>query len=110
MSSKSPLPWDVEHAMTTFQVNPNWYEQYWLRDTKSLTAQHVHRRPDGSIDFDFYRRCAKQQRNLAIKQVCVVFAAMLVQLFRLTRSTPQPAFSTRETPRLGLHRKGMATK
>ncbi len=33
MSFKSSLPWDLEQAMTAFQVNQNWYEEYWLRDT-----------------------------------------------------------------------------
>src|SRR5215469_7975718 len=33
MSSKNSLPWDLEHAMTAFQVNPNWYDEYWLHDT-----------------------------------------------------------------------------
>ena len=38
MASKSPLPSDLEHAMTAFQVNPDWYEEYWL---KPPTADHV---------------------------------------------------------------------
>jgi hypothetical protein len=98
MSSKSPLPWDLEHSMTTFQVNPNWYEEYWLRDTKVLTGQHVHHRPDGSIDFDFYRGCAKHERDFAIKQAYVALSAMLVRFFslqgrRLT-STRRPLFQS----------------
>jgi hypothetical protein len=30
MSRKTTLPWDLEHAMTAFQVEPGWYENYWL--------------------------------------------------------------------------------
>ena len=28
MSFKSSLPWDLEQAMTAFQVKQNWYEEY----------------------------------------------------------------------------------
>jgi hypothetical protein len=28
------LPWDLEQAMTAFQVHPNWYEHYWLTPPK----------------------------------------------------------------------------
>jgi hypothetical protein len=31
--------------------------------------QQVRRRPDGSVDFDFYRRSAAHERSLAIKAV-----------------------------------------
>jgi len=33
MQSKRPghLPWDLEQAMTAFQVHPSWYEDYWLK-------------------------------------------------------------------------------
>ena len=98
MSSRNRLPWDLEHAMTTFQVNPNWYETYWLRDTKDLTGQCVHRRPDGSVDFDFYRRCAKHERDLAIKKACVALSAMLGRFFglqgRRSTSTRRPLFQS----------------
>jgi hypothetical protein len=30
MSRKTTLPWDLEHAITAFQVEPGWYENYWL--------------------------------------------------------------------------------
>jgi hypothetical protein len=30
MSRKTTLPWDLEQAMTAFQVDPGWYENYWL--------------------------------------------------------------------------------
>jgi hypothetical protein len=73
--------------MTAFQVNENWYEEYWLRDTNDLTSPHVHRRPDGSIDIDFYRGCAKRKRDLAIKQACFALLAMLVRLFRRAKPT-----------------------
>jgi hypothetical protein len=52
-----------------------------------LPVQHVHRRPNGTIDLDFYRACAKQERDLAIRQACVTFAAGLLRFFRLTKST-----------------------
>jgi len=28
------LPWDLEQAMTAFQVHPSWYEAYWLTPRK----------------------------------------------------------------------------
>jgi hypothetical protein len=87
MSFKSSLPWDLEQAMTAFQVKQNWYEEYWLRDTNDLASPLVHRRPDGSIDIDFYRGCAKRQRDLAIKLVCVALLAMLGRLFRRAKAT-----------------------
>ena len=33
MQTKRPdsLPWDLEQAMTAFQVHPSWYENYWLK-------------------------------------------------------------------------------
>ena len=39
MSFKSSLPWDLEQAMTAFQVDQNWYEEYWLRDTNDFPDQ-----------------------------------------------------------------------
>lgn len=88
MSFKSSLPWDLEQAMTAFQVNQNWYEEYWLRDTSDLTRPQVHRRPDGSIDIDLYCGCAKRERDLTIKKACFALLAMLVRLFRLEKRTP----------------------
>jgi hypothetical protein len=85
MSSKSSLPWDLEQAMTAFQVKQTWYEDYWLRDPNDLTSAGVHRRPDGSIDIDFYRGCAKRERDLAIKQACFGLLGMLVRVFRRAR-------------------------
>jgi hypothetical protein len=83
VSSKASLPWDLEQAMTAFQVKQSWYENYWLRDINDLACRQVHRRPDGSIDIDYYRRCAKCERDLALKQAFVALLAMLVRLFRL---------------------------
>lgn len=94
MPFKSSLPWDLEHAMTAFQVNQNWYEEYWLRDTTDLTSPRVRRRPDGSIDIDFYRGCAKRERDLTIKKACVALLAMLVRIFRLAKPT---SYISRET-------------
>lgn len=88
MSFKSSLPWDLEQAMTAFQVKQNWYEEYWLRDTNDLTSSQVYRRPDGSIDIEFYRGYAKRERDLAMKQACYALLAMLVRLFRLAKPTP----------------------
>jgi hypothetical protein len=33
MQTKRPdsLPWELEQAMTAFQVHPSWYEDYWLK-------------------------------------------------------------------------------
>jgi hypothetical protein len=87
MSFKSSLPWDLEKAMTVFQVNQNWYEEYWLRNTNDLTSPHL--RPDGSIDIDFYRGRAKRERDLAIKQACSTLVTMLVRFFRIAKPTPQ---------------------
>lgn len=87
VSFKSSLPWDLERAMTAFQVKQNWYEEYWLRDTNDLTTPQVHRRPDGSIDIDFYRGRAKRERDLVMKQACFDLLAMLVRLFRLAKTT-----------------------
>jgi hypothetical protein len=83
---------DLELAMTAFQVNQNWYEEYWLHDTKGLTGPQVHRRPDGSIDIDFYRARAKRKRDLAIKQACFALLSMFARLF-------QPAKPTSHIPR-----------
>ncbi len=30
MTQKTTIPWDLEHAMTAFQVDPRWYENHWL--------------------------------------------------------------------------------
>ena len=89
MSSKSSLPWDLNQAMTAFQVNQNWYEEYWLRDRKDLTSLQVQRRSDGSIDLDFYCASAKRERDLAIKQACCTLLAKLAQLFRRAKAAPR---------------------
>jgi len=99
MSSKSSLPWDLEQAMTAFQINQNWYEEYWLRDTDDLTSPQVQRRPDGSIDLDFYRGRAKRERDLAIKQACFALLAMLVRLLRRAKATPHIIRETVLEPR-----------
>jgi hypothetical protein len=88
MSFKSSLPQDLEQAMTAFQVNQNWYEEYWLRDTNDLANPQVPRRPDGSIDIDFYCGRAKRERDLAIKHACFALLAVLVRLFRPAKPTP----------------------
>jgi hypothetical protein len=38
MQTKPPghLPWDLEQAMTAFQVHPSWYEDYWLKPLEPL--------------------------------------------------------------------------
>lgn len=89
MSFKSSLLWDLEQAMTVFQVKQNWYDEYWLRDRNDLTSPQVHRRPDGSIDIDFYRYCANRERDLAMKQACFALVAMLIRFFRLAKPTPR---------------------
>jgi hypothetical protein len=86
MSFKSSLPWDLEQSMTAFQVNEDWYEKYWLRDANNLTDTQVFRRPDGSIDIDFYCECAKHERHIAVKLACLALIAKLVRLFRLAKS------------------------
>jgi hypothetical protein len=84
MTQKTTLPWDLEHAMTAFQVDSRWYEKYWfasedppplksrllarlaalfrappLRKPRSkpinaLGLRNVFRRADGSINVDRY--------------------------------------------------------
>lgn len=88
MPSKRSLPWDLEQAMTAFQVKENWYEQYWLGDTGDVTGPQPHRRSDGSVDIDFYRGCAKRERDAAMKQAFFAMLAMLVRLFRFSKRTP----------------------
>ena len=49
MQTKRPgdLPWDLEQAMTAFQIHPSWYEDYWLRPLEqrppSLIARLFHK-------------------------------------------------------------------
>jgi len=93
MSSKNSLPWDLEHAMTAFQVNPNWYDEYWLHDTNDLTGPQVRRRPDGSIDVDFYFGWAKRERLLAIKHAFFALLAMPIRFFRLAKAAHQRPMS-----------------
>jgi hypothetical protein len=40
------------------------------------------RRPDGSIDFDFYRTVAGQERHLAARRAFKIALARLLRLFR----------------------------
>ena len=86
LSSKSSLAWDLEQAMTAFQVNPNWYDEYWLRDTNDSTGRQIQRRPDGSIDIDFYCGCAARERSLVIKHAFFALLAMPMRLFRLAKA------------------------
>lgn len=83
MQPKSSLPWDLEKAMTTFQVSADWYKEHWMKSQ----PDDVYRRPDGSIDFDFYRECARCERILATKEVCGELFAAMIRLFRLIGST-----------------------
>ena len=84
MPSKSPLPSDLEHAMTAFQVNPDWYEEYWLKPptTAHVGGPYVRRLHNGSIDCDFYRSHAKRERDMAIKKFGLTLLATIAQLFR----------------------------
>jgi hypothetical protein len=43
MTRKTTLPWDLEHAMTAFQVDPRWYEKHWL------TPEEPSRRRSGTF-------------------------------------------------------------
>lgn len=118
MQAKSPLPWDLDQAMTALQVNPEWYEEYWLkpkeasppnliarasRSIRMLVSSHtptnsstkaarqdlaIHGRPGDSIDFAYYRGCAKRERNLAIENTCKELIAIVLRLFRYIQSTP----------------------
>ena len=83
MQPKYSLPWDVEKAMTTLQVNADWYKEYWMKSQ----PDDVCRCPDGSIDFDFYRERARRERILATKEVCGDLFAAMIRLFRLIGST-----------------------
>lgn len=58
------LPWDLDRAMTAFQVNPEWYEQYWLKPACSNSA-FGQDHPFGTIDFGSYRARAARERALA---------------------------------------------
>jgi len=62
--------------MTAFQVNPNWYDEYWMRDTNDLTGPQVRRR-----------------RRLAIKHAFFAFLAMPIRFFRLAKATHQQPMS-----------------
>ncbi len=85
MQSKSPLPWDLEHAITAFQVNPNWYEEYWLKPTRT-DSFYMHRRPDGSIDGDFYRGRAKHERDIAMRKYALALFATIRAVLRRAES------------------------
>src|SRR5262245_36926938 len=74
MSSKNSPAWDLEQAMTAFQVNPIWYDEYWLRDTNDFTGPQV-------------RRCAKRERHLAIKHAFFDLLATSIRFFRLAKAT-----------------------
>ena len=76
MFSKASLPCDLDQ---------DWYEQHWLRDTSDLTRPQIRRRTNGSIDIDFYRGCAKRERDLAIKQAGFALLAMLMRLLQRER-------------------------
>jgi hypothetical protein len=78
MFSKASLPCDLDQ---------DWYEQHWLRDTSDLTRPQIRRRTNGSIDIDFYRGCAKRERDLAIKQAGFALLAVLVRLLQRARPT-----------------------
>jgi hypothetical protein len=83
MQPKSSLPWDLEKAMTTLTVSADGYKEYWMKSQ----PDDVCRRPDGSIDFDFYRERARRERILATKEVCGELFAVMIRLFRLIGST-----------------------
>ena len=80
MSSKNSPAWDLEQAMTAFQVNPIWYDEYWLRDTNDFTGPQV-------------RRCAKRERHLAIKHAFFDLLATSIRFFRLAKATYQRPMS-----------------
>ena len=80
MSSKNSPAWDLEQAMTAFQVNPMWYDEYWLRDTNDFTGPQV-------------RRCAKRERHLAIKHAFFDLLATSIRFFRLAKATYQRPMS-----------------
>lgn len=84
MHSKCPLPWDLEHTMTAFQVKPDWYEEYWLKPPTSahVAGPYVRRLHNVSIDIDFYRSRAKRERDMAIKKCGLTLLATIAQLFR----------------------------
>jgi hypothetical protein len=57
VKATNTLSWDIEQAMTAFQVNPEWYERYWFGPTSS-----------GSVDFNLHRERAARERALARQQ------------------------------------------
>jgi hypothetical protein len=109
MQPKNSLPWDLEKAMATFQVSADWYEEYWMKSEPN----DIRRRPDGSIDFDFYRERARCERISAIKEVCGKLSAVVIRLFRLIRLTLRGVaviYSTIRTPTTVTQNFGVTTK
>jgi hypothetical protein len=42
-TNRPGLPWDLEQAMTAFQVHPSWYEDYWLRPLEQRPPSFIAR-------------------------------------------------------------------
>jgi len=57
VKATNTLSWDIEQAMTAFQVNPEWYERYWFGPARSE-----------SVDFNLHRERAARERALARQQ------------------------------------------
>ncbi len=113
MTQKTTLPWDLEHAMTAFQIDPDWYEHYWLRPEDHSGARagifarlaapfgqsrptkapdplwdvisglgfgDISRRPDGSIDINYYRQNAAFERQQVRREALVSLAATFTRM------------------------------
>ncbi len=112
MHPKSALPWDLEHAMTAFQVKPDWYEEYWLKPPTSahVAGPNVRRLHNGSIDIDFYRSLANRERDMAIKKFGLTLLATVVQLFRRAGSRLRAKQGTPSIPAMIAPRLRESTK
>jgi hypothetical protein len=106
MGQKTTLPWDLQHAMSAFQVDPGWYEKYWLApETHTAPPKlattfpisdranfatiastcaafgRAHLNGDGSVDIRTYLRIAEQERRIAMRST---FSALVLSGRRFT--------------------------
>jgi hypothetical protein len=74
------LPWDLEQAMTAFQVHPSWYEDYWLKpqEQRSLgLIPRIFRKAGTAVNWltalnteamtSLFRSCAKRWVSAAAR-------------------------------------------
>jgi hypothetical protein len=78
MVCNTPIPNGLGHTNRTALTDSN-------RNGHCAPAQHSARRTDGSIDFDFYRAIATEERRSAINQAITVLWNRRWQIFRTPR-------------------------